>query len=198
MLDTCPYCYTRVTKKDVFCPNCGKKLKQPKPGKSVTGPSAEPTYRPPPPREPTYAPSREPSYAAPDRGGPEGEYVRSKYQPVRRDVRIPPEAIVPAPCTDRCFAYCIDYFITGILSSMSCGILGCLYSYLKDGYDGGRSPGKQVMNMRVINYNTGMPITYGESCIRNFCNCCPPTILCNSEYRHIGDLIGGTMVIEDR
>ncbi|MHA2298363.1 MAG: hypothetical protein ACXAEU_08140 [Candidatus Hodarchaeales archaeon] len=192
MLDTCPYCYTRVSNKDVYCPSCGNKLKQPKAKKAPTQtryepPPMKPAYAVPrtePPRQDYYHPSEQPTY---------------RSHPARRDIppQVPPNMMIPAKCEDRCIAYCIDEAIAYGINSFTC-CLGCLYTYFRDGYNYGKGFGKGAMHIRVINYNTGMPATYGESCIRNFCNCCPPTIICNSEYRHMGDLIAGTMVIEDR
>jgi len=205
-MPNCPFCYTTVTKKDIYCPNCGRKIKQARGPSGIKKPSPQTSYRPPS-REPAYSPpSREPSYVPPS----SKDYYQPRPQrPVYGTPRRPVARIgsrEPAPCSDRCIAYCIDSCIAEVFTIVfgiaTCG-LGCycgntLYMLFKDGYNFGQSPGKGAMNIRVINYNTGYPATYSESCIRNCCNCCPPTILCDPEYRHIGDMIAGTMVIRDR
>ncbi|MFW9997925.1 MAG: RDD family protein [Candidatus Odinarchaeota archaeon] len=201
-MNYCPFCYSKIGPKDIFCPSCGKKVRQPK-----GGPARAPAPAPPP-AQPSYyrAPPPKPSYVPPD-VPPQPEYYGAP-SPIYDQMALTPAHpgyVTPAKCEDRCIAYCLDNLIgsmVGIaLGIMTCGIgcyAGTCYQYFKDGYNEGRSPGKGAMGLRVINYNTGYPATYGESCIRNCCNICPPTVICNNEYRHIGDLIAGTMVIQDR
>lgn len=100
-----------------------------------------------------------------------------------------------APLGSRIAAYCIDTVVMG-LAEIVCAC-ACFYGLFKDGLNEGRSVGKNAMGLRVINYNTGAPATYGESCVRNFCECCPCLLVFNSEHRRIGDFVAGTIVIKD-
>ena len=59
------------------------------------------------------------------------------------------------------------------------------------------------MKIRVVDYDSGDPITFEQSCLRNIClgflfgiDLIVP--LCNDEGRRVGDYLAGTIVIEDR
>lgn len=100
-----------------------------------------------------------------------------------------------APLGSRIAAYCIDTIVMSV-GEVVCACV-CFYGLFKDGLNEGRSVGKNAMHLRVINYNTGAPATYGESCVRNFCSCCPCWLFVDKEHRRIGDYIAGTIVIKD-
>ena len=89
-----------------------------------------------------------------------------------------------APLMKRCIASLID----GI-------ILGKLFGTM-DGINEGRGIGKGMMGIRTVKYDTGEAPSIGNSCIRNCCNLCF-CLACVGEGRHVGDLIAGTIVIED-
>ena len=95
---------------------------------------------------------------------------------------------------NRCIALIVDGIIGGILC---CGCL--LYPLWKDGIRGGHSFGKGMFGLKVVKMS-GEDAKVFDSCLRNFCML-PPCgwIFCffNHEGRHLGDLIAGTMVVED-
>ncbi len=88
---------------------------------------------------------------------------------------------------------CIGYFIDGILSIIP------FYCLWRDAIRDGQSFGKAAMGLRVVKVGGGAPGCL-DSCLRNFCMLAPCGWICilfNDEKRHLGDLIAGTMVIED-
>ena len=95
---------------------------------------------------------------------------------------------------NRCIALIIDGFISGILC------FGCLfYSCWKDGIRNGQSFGKGMMGLKVVKMN-GESAKVFDSCLRNICMLPPIGWICcffNNEGRHFGDLVAGTMVVED-
>ncbi len=93
-----------------------------------------------------------------------------------------------APCGGRLIAYFID------------GVLNCLPCYFcwKDGIRDGQSFGKGMMGLRVVKLQTGQPATIMDSCLRNCCNFCWPLLLVTAGRRHLGDMIAGTIVIQDQ
>ncbi len=99
------------------------------------------------------------------------------------------------PFVERCVALMIDSFISQIC---------CIYDIFKDSIREGQSIGKGVMNMRVVDYQTGEPATIGQSCIRNcLCGgldqcCCYLVAFLNEDGRRIGDQVAGTVVILDQ
>ena len=98
----------------------------------------------------------------------------------------------PAPLIERCFASVID----GVLSG--CGLALILYPCWKDGIRNGQSFGKGLMGLRVVKYGTRQGGTVTVSCLRNCCNLCVCLLCVNSDRRHVGDYIAGTMVVKDR
>ncbi len=70
----------------------------------------------------------------------------------------------------------------------------------------GRTPGKKWMGIRVVN-DDGTPITFGPSLLRNllrFVDFLPATYLtgiiaslCNRQFKRLGDLAAGSMVVYD-
>ncbi len=164
---TCPNCKNIISNNNLHCPQCGFSISY-KPYQPTAEGSAQ--YRP-------YTPYS--SYKPPLPGQ---SYASLKgYQ--------------LAPLPDRIVAYCIDSIIVSI-ANFVCP-LACLYGLFKDGMNEGRSIGKSAMGLRVINYNTGMPASYGESCIRNFCECCVCWAFIDEEHRRVGDYIASTIVIKD-
>ena len=101
----------------------------------------------------------------------------------------------PAGCSmNRCLAWFIDYLI-----SLPLGII--CYPLWKDCYREGRSFGKGAMGLRVVKMDGSQPQCL-DSCLRNCCMSFPGGLGClcvffNEEKRHMGDLIAGTMVVED-
>lgn len=189
----CDNCGYELKPDDLFCPSCGKENKNRGPAKQVdqSGGSSQPqqTYQQPPQQQPSNQPKYQPAYQQPG-------YQAPQYgQSVKRAVEAPYNYRI-APCGDRCVAYIIDEFIAGIGMYLCC-VPGLLYSYFKDGIRDGRSFGKGAMNLRVVNFNTGMPATPMESCVRNFCSICPCWLLVEKNQRRVGDLIAGTIVIKD-
>jgi uncharacterized RDD family membrane protein YckC len=173
----CPYCGSEVEPDSIYCLNCGKKLpdREIAPTKGV--PSWETT-----PTEPTYRPVPPPP----------------AYQ-----VRYQPRAYHPSMKADifeRCIAMFVDDCISSLLSYIC---IGTIYGCFKDAIRDGQSIGKSLFNMRVIDYQTGMPATYGQSFIRNcVCGwldvcCCYLVALVDGDGRRIGDQVAGTVVIKD-
>jgi len=101
----------------------------------------------------------------------------------------------PAGCSmNRCIAFIIDV-IVAIPGSIIC------YPFWRDCYHDGHSVGKGAMGLKTVKMDGSVP-QCGDSCLRNLCMTFPCGIGClcvlfNPERRHLGDLIAGTMVIED-
>ncbi|MFX0184745.1 MAG: RDD family protein [Candidatus Hodarchaeota archaeon] len=93
-----------------------------------------------------------------------------------------------APCMQRCIAFCID----GCFNFLPC------YFFWKDKIRQGQSFGKGLFGLRVVNFSDGKPITLSNSCLRNFCFCCPAFSLITRGKRRFGDYVAGTIVIKDR
>ncbi len=190
----CDNCGYELKPDDIFCPSCGKENKFTGPAKQVgssdnynQSQSYQQSSQQPQPSN--QQPSYQPPYQQP--GYQQTQY--NKY--VKRAVNAPYNYAI-APLGDRCGAYFIDNCITSVGCACYC-VPGLLYSYFKDGIRRGQSFGKGAVNLRVVNFNTGMPATLSESCIRNFCNVCVCWLLIEPNQRHIGDLIAGTIVIKD-
>lgn len=83
---------------------------------------------------------------------------------------------------------CVASFIDGFIFGKLCGTM--------DGINEGRGVGKGMMGIRTVKYGTGEAPSIGNSCVRNCCNLCF-CLACVGEGRHVGDLIAGTIVIED-
>ena len=101
----------------------------------------------------------------------------------------------PVGCSlDRCIAFFIDSILSFIPFYSECW--GCSW---RDAIRDGKSIGKGVMGLRVVKMDGSKPGCLA-SCLRNFCMLPPIGWICilfSSEKRHLGDLIAGTMVIED-
>ncbi|MHA1984543.1 MAG: DUF7577 domain-containing protein [Candidatus Hodarchaeales archaeon] len=157
----------------VYCPNCGTENDQTARFCQSCGQDLHATSST---AQPTYQPSAKP---------PPG--YTTGYAGGSHLTKAPP------PAGERIGAYFIDCFISDFLCCF-----GCFYTCFKDGINNGQSVGKGLLNLRVVDYNTGMPATYGQSCVRNFCECCSCYALIDNQGRRMGDYIAGTIVIDDR
>ncbi len=172
----CPFCGAEVDEDSLYCLNCGKKLPE-KPVKGVSAWETTPTQPYP------SAPAQPVTY-------------RPLYQP------RPYHPSMKAPMGERCIAYLIDGAISSIFTYV-CGI-GIIYTIIKDGIRDGKSLGKGLMGLRVVDFQTGMPATIGQSFIRNCCPgcldgcCCYLVALTDQDGRRIGDQAAGTVVILDK
>lgn len=174
----CPYCGAHIEPNQVYCISCGGKI----PEEIVS-----------------YAESGKVSYPSPPQP-PYQQYAR-RYQP------RPFHPTLQASLGDRCFALIIDDCISACISIVSCAVLclplGFIYDCLKDGIREGQSLGKGGMNLRVVDFRTGMPATIGQSMVRNCCcgwcdsSTCYIAALFDSNGRRIGDQFAGTVVIKD-
>lgn len=169
----CPNCGAAAAPEDKFCLNCGTNLKE---GTGVPTPPAQPvTQQPPTQHAGPYAPAQAIPAAV---GVPRSSYIQMK-----------------APLSSRCVALLIDNLIYNF-----CPPLWCFRDVIPEK---GKSFGKSMLNLKVVDYDTGLPISVGQSCIRTIClGVCfgfdyiwP---LFNDEGRRIGDYIAGTIVLEDR
>ncbi len=172
----CPFCGAEVDEDSIYCLNCGKKIPEKAPTKDVPAWETTPTrpYPSTPAQPVTYRPLYQP-------------------RPYHPSMKAPPgERLVAALENLICL---IPY-----LGVIACAIYGCV----KDSMREGQSLGKGFMNLRVVDYNTGMPATIGQSFIRNcLCGwldamCCCLIGLLDQEGRRFGDQIAGTVVIIDR
>ena len=177
MVKYCPNCGEETDPDSIYCLSCGKKL--PESGTAKPSTPGWQTPRQPPTPGPYQAPGYRPVYQA------------QPYHPSMK-----------APIGERCVSYLVDNFITSCLLYACC--IGVIYACVKDGIRDGQSFGKGLMNLRVVDYNTGMPATIGQSFIRNcLCGsvdqmCCYLFALCSEDGRRIGDHVAGTVVIIDR
>lgn len=177
----CPNCGTSASQEDKFCLNCGKKI-----GKdSAPSPKAQ---------KPQYeAPAQQAPYVPPQ------PYAQTQqYAPAQMPVStggIPKHAYpqLRASYCDRVLAY----FIDGCIFSF-CPPLACFKDIIPNA---GKGFGKSAMNLMVVDYDTGLPITAGQACVRTLCFISVIDVfmpLCNEEGRRIGDFVANTIVLEDR
>ncbi len=179
----CPNCGSSAGQEDKFCLNCGKKLIE----DSSPSPKAQkPQYEAPAQQQAPYAPPQPYAQTQP--------YAPAQPMPVSGG-GIPRHAYAQlrANYSDRVIAYCID----GCVSSF-CPPLTCFRDIIPES---GKGFGKSMMNLMVVDYDTGLPITAGQACVRTICFIGIIDIfvpLCNDEGRRIGDLVANTIVLEDR
>jgi uncharacterized RDD family membrane protein YckC len=105
------------------------------------------------------------------------------------------------------------YAVLGILGGMGMGIAliiaFCLEWFYPVAFEvarQGRTPGKKTMGIRVVN-DDGTPIGFGASLLRNLLRVVDflplfyltgiITSLCNNQFKRLGDLAAGTLVIYD-
>ncbi len=83
-----------------------------------------------------------------------------------------------------------------------------IYFIFKDGADGS-SLGKRIMGLTVVNAATYLPISYGNSFLRNLLYCIPLVnaivflidiimVMSSSDSKRIGDQMAGTIVVEKK
>lgn len=172
----CPFCGAEVQPDSLYCLNCGKKLPEKRPPTGVSAWETTPT-------QPTYQPAPSVTYKP--------LYQAKPYHPAMK-----------APMGERCIALLIDGAISSIFSYVFC--VGFIYDIIKDGIREGQSVGKGLMGLRVVDFQTGMPATMGQSFIRNCCPgcldgcCCYLVALMDQDGRRIGDQAAGTVVILDK
>ena len=171
----CPFCGAEVQEDSLYCLNCGKKLPEKRPSPGVA--AWEPT-----PAQPSYTP----------RPAQPVTY-KPLYQP------RPYHPSMKAPLGERCVGRLVDDLIAGFIP-----YCGCIYTAVQDGIREGQSLGKGLMGLRVVDFQTGMPATIGQSFIRNCCPgcldgcCCYLVALIDEDGRRIGDQAAGTVVILDK
>lgn len=172
----CPFCGADVEPESHYCLKCGKEL----PEKAVPE-KGVPTWEPAP-TEPSRRPEPRPPVT-----------YRPLYQPK------PYHPAMKAPLGERCVALIVDDAIGTIVP-----FVGWVYGIIKDGIRDGQSLGKGVMGLRVVDFQTGMPATMGQSFMRNCCPgcidgcCCYLVALMDQDGRRIGDQVAGTVVILDK
>jgi len=81
-----------------------------------------------------------------------------------------PKNLEKANLINRFLAKFIDGLIATLLAIVfdSVGILmGATYIFIADGLSGGQSLGKRLTGLRVVNVDSGEPITFKDSMVRN-------------------------------
>jgi uncharacterized RDD family membrane protein YckC len=91
---------------------------------------------------------------------------------------------------------------------IAAGLWAFIYSFVKDGREGGQSFGKEMLNLMVVNINTNQPCTMGESALRTLIWMLlslipivgwliePIVALASDDGRRLGDRVANTQVIE--
>lgn len=197
----CPNCGAPVAATDKFCQTCGAKLidqTDARPQKPYTQPPVQPQpqhpYGQPTPTQYSgpYAPPTQPITP----GQPPGPYA-GRIMPVQR---AGPEyyAQVKAGLGSRVLAYILDSLIFGFIGSF-CFIIPWFKDVIPER---GKSFGKAMLNLKVVDYDTGLPITAGQACMRNFGYLLTLGFdifvpFCTSDGRRVGDYLAGSIVIED-
>lgn len=201
----CDKCGFELKVDDNFCPNCGNENISKGPAKQLSNPypsprqqindpyannqnynnnySQQPIYQNPPPMRPVY----NQQFKQP--------YRYNQYSYGKRAFNAPFDYPL-APFSSRIVAFIIDYIVI-VIGLCFCYCPGLAYALFKDGMNNGQSFGKGATNIRVLNFNTGMPASPFESCVRNACNICVCWACIDENQRHVGDLIAGTIVIRD-
>lgn len=122
----------------------------------------------------------------------------AKLQPV-------PEAnFCKAEPVDRLLAYLIDVLVFSVGMIFLC-IPGIVYFLLRDALFDGRSFGKKMMGLRVLNAETSTPCKTNESIVRNVSLMIPLfgiydglLVFIDPAGRRFGDQWAKTMVVKDR
>jgi uncharacterized RDD family membrane protein YckC len=115
-------------------------------------------------------------------------------------------AYKPAFVGDRFAAALIDGLVIALLGLLG-GVPGILYILLKDGLFNGRSLGKKLLGIRVVDVNTGAPCSFKQSAIRHVGTLIPLVhvvygivecvmVIVQSDHRRFGDRWADTIVIE--
>lgn len=131
----------------------------------------------------------------------------------------------PAGVVPRAAAWFIDAFIRLCMFGAMSGLLAALgaagtgialldlfliywfYMVLFEGLNRGRTPGKMMMGLRVVNAN-GLPVTWLPSLVRNLLRTVDmlpflygfglTSMLLDREFRRLGDRVAGTLVVHGR
>jgi uncharacterized RDD family membrane protein YckC len=114
-------------------------------------------------------------------------------------------AYAPADLTKRIIAAFIDGAIVSLLAPVL--LAGFVYHLIKDGLFDGRSVGKKVMGLRVVNVDTGQPCDFKASAVRHGLGLVPCVnvfyllaevymVVTKADRRRISDGWAHTMVIE--
>ena len=95
-----------------------------------------------------------------------------------------------------------------VVIMIAAGLWAFIYSFVKDGREGGQSFGKEMLNLMVVNINTNQPCTMGESALRTLIWMLlslipivgwliePIVALASDDGRRLGDRVANTQVIE--
>ncbi len=172
----CPNCGSAIGDGDTFCLSCGAKL-------STT-------------QEQAKSGTQQQNISVPQAG-----HIRD---PVKQKAWTDPARFpnLRAGIFTRFLALIIDGFVISLLIPVL-GI-GFIYMFFKESFPGeGKSVGKSMLNLKVVDFATGNPASTGQIFLRNLCLVASGGLdiflaLCNSDQRRIGDLIANTIVIEDK
>jgi len=98
------------------------------------------------------------------------------------------------------FAGILAFFWNGGESIVTLGgIVSVAYLLLADGRENGQSIGKRMLNMRVIEEQSGNPCTYGRSFLRNILLLVLGPIdwifIFGGKHQRLGDKLAGTVVV---
>ena len=174
-----------MSKTKYFCPNCGAATSTddrfcPDCGKALI----EDVQPPIPPHQ-----------TQDQHTSTKGPYAQAKHVSSTTGIQKSEYPRLKAHYIDRCIALLLD----GIISS----ILFPLWLLRDIVPEKGKSFGKSFLKLKVINYDTGLPISGGQAVVRNiflylFCWIDIFIPLFTSDGRRIGDHIANTIVLEDR
>ena len=124
-----------------------------------------------------------------------GPYLQARNVSDISETQKPDYSRYKARYLDRCIALLLDGIINSIFFPLW---------LLKDMIpEKGKSFGKSFLKLKIVNYNTGLPISAGQAFVRNiflylFCWIDIFIPLFTSDGRRIGDYVAKTIVIEDR
>lgn len=131
----------------------------------------------------------------------------------------------PAGMVPRATAWFVDAVVRLCLFGVASGLLGLLgvagqgialldmfliywfYMVLFEALNQGRTPGKMMMGLRVVNAN-GLPVTWMASIVRNLLRTVDmfpilygfglASMLLDADFRRLGDRVAGTLVVHER
>ena len=119
-------------------------------------------------------------------------------------ISIPPNHLKKADISTRLIAYLIDAVIVTI-GAIFCILPGLAYFIIRDALWDGRSVGKKVMGLQVINKDTRTPCKTMESVMRNISLMIPIfgiidglMVFIDPEGFRFGDKWANTIVIENK
>jgi len=197
----CPNCGAPVAEGDRYCQSCGAKLEidfvpAPKAQEAVYTPSP-PRYQPPPgapvqppPPQQVSGPAQPGYYVPPAQPG--------VAQPSYRTISGVALIQYKADLLKRIAAFIIDFIIFGIIGAF-CGII----LFFKDVIpEQGKSFGKGMFGIKVVDFDTGRPITAGQACMRQMgyiisCGIDMFVPFFTTDGRRLGDYMANSIVIED-